>query len=255
MSYSNTNNQSKDIAFSCDGLTIVGTLHLPSTASPPVVIGSHGLFSDRQSPKQISLANACNQMGMAFLRIDHRGCGDSEGSFKDVTDLEGRRRDLAAAIEMMKNHCDTGERISLFGSSLGGAVCLYTASDANIVSLVTVAAPVFFDSPVKADHAIKKAREDANVKGPVVSGKKLTFDIRDQLDNIESILIFHGDADDVVPLSNAHDIYDRVKKPKQLVILESGDHRMSDPDHQKKFIEKASEWFKAGFDEISAKMS
>lgn len=251
MPYSNECSTSTDISFSCDGLIIVGTLHLPPVSNPPIVIGSHGLFSDRQSPKQISLANACNQLGIGFFRIDHRGCGDSEGNFTDVTDLEGRRRDMAAAVEMMKNHEDTGDLISLFGSSLGGAVCLYTASESEkIVSIVTVAAPVFFDSPVKMDHAIKKAREETGASHSIVSGTKLAFDIRDRMDSIKSILIFHGDADGVVPLSNAHDLHERVQKPRQLVILKDGDHRMSNPDHQKQFIQEASEWFKAGFDAV-----
>lgn len=42
----------KDIKFSCDGLTLTGTLHLPQPKNPPLVIGCHGLFADRNSPSK-----------------------------------------------------------------------------------------------------------------------------------------------------------------------------------------------------------
>jgi len=35
----------KSITFSSNGFTLKGTLHLPAAEHPPVVVGSHGLFS------------------------------------------------------------------------------------------------------------------------------------------------------------------------------------------------------------------
>ena len=46
----------KDITFSCDDFELKASLHLPPVGRPPVVIGCHGLLSDRNSPKQIALA-------------------------------------------------------------------------------------------------------------------------------------------------------------------------------------------------------
>ena len=43
----------KEIVFSSDNFLLKGHLHLPPVDRPPVVIGSHGLFSDQNSPKQI----------------------------------------------------------------------------------------------------------------------------------------------------------------------------------------------------------
>ncbi len=71
----------KDISFFSDGFKLKGYLHLPSTNRPPVVIGSHGLYSSSSSPKQIALADQCNRFGIAYFRFDHRGCGGSEGKF------------------------------------------------------------------------------------------------------------------------------------------------------------------------------
>ena len=88
----------KNISFFSDGFKLKGTLHLPSTHRPPVVIGSHGLYSSSGSPKQIALADHCNQLGIAYFRFDHRGCGASAGKFEEVTSREARCRDLSDAM-------------------------------------------------------------------------------------------------------------------------------------------------------------
>ena len=114
--------------FFCDGLRIEAVLHRPPLEAPPVVIGSHGLFSDGDSPKQVALAHALNALGIAFLRLDHRGCGQSEGVFDTVTTLDGRVRDLAAALAVLENERGDSFRLGLFGSSLGGSTCLAAAA-------------------------------------------------------------------------------------------------------------------------------
>jgi alpha-beta hydrolase superfamily lysophospholipase len=232
----------KDITFSCDGFDLKASLHLPPVERPPVVIGCHGLLSDRNSPKQIALAEQCNQLNLAFLRIDHRGCGESQGEFETVTSLDARCRDLMCAIELMKSRTDVGDPIGLFGSSMGGAVCLQVAGSIGIGPLVTVAAPIrsrqieqTVDSPVKTND--REYRSDA---------EKNSFDISQKLSKICNILIFHGEHDAVVPLSHAHEILQQVGDPKKLIIQKGGDHRMSNPEHQQDFIREASLWLQAG---------
>ncbi len=87
-----------EIHFISDSLRLCGILHLPLQKNPPVVIGSHGLLSSGNSPKQIALAQICNARGIAYFRFDHRGCGKSEGDFASVTTFKGRCTDLACAI-------------------------------------------------------------------------------------------------------------------------------------------------------------
>ncbi len=102
-------------------------------------------MSDSTSPKQIALARQCNRCGLAFFRIDHRGCGASEGRFSEVTSVESRSHDLIAAVNLMQKHVDIGEPIGFFGSSLGGTVCLAVAAQYPVASLVTFAAPICSD--------------------------------------------------------------------------------------------------------------
>lgn len=233
----------KNITFSSNGFTLKGTLHLPVKTNPPVVIGSHGLFSSGSSPKQIALARQCNEFGMAFFRFDHRGCGKSDGIFQDVTTLEARCNDMISAIQTIQNRKDTGNRIALFGSSMGGAVCLSVFSASHACSIVTSAAPVRSSSIIKK---LEKS-DHSNTLTPPFDKRYLDSDISDKLPSIHHILIFHGDSDELVPPSNAHEIYEKAGDPKKLIIQKHGDHRMSDKSHQENFVREAALWFKRCF--------
>ena len=232
----------KDISFLSDGFKLKGYLHLPSANRPPVVIGSHGLYSSSSSPKQIALADQCNRFGIAYFRFDHRGCGNSEGKFEKVTSLEARGRDLADAVAVITGTADTGDRFGLFGSSMGGSVCLSVAAELGANTLVTFAAPI-------RSHVLEKGlprSENSDTPETFSDAQERRFDISDRLSVICDILIFHGQADNVVPVSHAEEIYSLVKKPKKLIKQKNGDHPMSNEAHQRTFIREASIWFKRG---------
>jgi alpha-beta hydrolase superfamily lysophospholipase len=224
---------------STDGLALRGWLHLPAAQLPPVVIGCHGLFSSGDSPKQQTLAQSCNRHGIAFLRFDHRGCGASDGDFKAVTSLAGRALDLAAATAMLAARADLAPRIGLFGSSMGGAVCLAMAVRLKARAVVTLAAPVR-SQPVLAAIASSAERERV---AALLDPENLHFDISAQLDGVHSLLLFHGDADAVVPVASAREIYGRAGDPKAMRIFPRGDHRMSAARDQAVFQQEAADWF------------
>ena len=230
----------EDITFACDSLELAATLHLPAVKRPPVVIGCHGLFSDRNSPKQIALARECNRQNLGFLRIDHRGCGDSQGNFNAVTTLEARCRDLLEAIEQMKNREDTGDRIGLFGSSMGGAVSLAVAGKLGLAPIVTVAAPIM-SRHIQDTGETPLAPHQGGLQ---FDTQKNSFDITKTLSGISNILLFHGEKDSVVPLDHARVIFQSAGDPKKLIIQKDGDHRMSNFAHQQEFVREASLWFR-----------
>jgi len=230
-----------DVSFTSDGLTLVGTLHIPATERPPFVVGCHGLFADRRSPKQVALARRCLELGIAYLRIDHRGCGDSQGDFEEVTSLPARCRDLAAAVDWMQCHAGVSGRFALFGSSMGGAVCLATAARLDAAALVTVAAPI------RSRHIGQAAtgQPPPSMESAFFGPRERAFDLSAQLARVGNILLFHGDADEVVPVAHAREIHKLARPPKRLVIQKNGDHRMSRPDHQREFLRLAGDWLHA----------
>ena len=243
MSESKSGDLIKEITFISDAFELHGTLHLPAAERPPVVIGSHGLLSSSSSPKQIALARECTAAGIAYFRFDHRGRGKSEGVFKKVTSLEARCTDLLCAIKCIQSRMDMGDKLGLFGSSMGGAVCISVASIFAVDALVTNAAPVRSSSVIEA----LKKRSDVKTYKPLIEEKFLQSDISDKLADLHHVLIFHGDSDNVVPPSNAEEIYSKAGGPKKLIMQKDGDHRMSNIAHQENFLKEAVDWFQTCF--------
>ncbi|MCF8111948.1 MAG: alpha/beta fold hydrolase [Desulfobacteraceae bacterium] len=222
--------------FNADGLRLHGILHLPETEKPPLIIGVHGLLSNGDSPKQKALAEGCTRMGLAYFRFDHRGCGKSQGEFAGVTGFQGRLNDLAAAVDTLSKRDGIGDVKGLFGSSFGGAVVLSMAADLDIMTIVTLAAPVRLSSINAPGSYETEPRLSGIKKG------QLDFDISDRLHLVHSVLVCHGDADTVVPYENALKIYEAAREPKKLLRLPNGDHQVSDSVHQKTFMENSLQW-------------
>jgi alpha-beta hydrolase superfamily lysophospholipase len=228
------------ITFTSDGFQLKGTLHLPETDSPPVVIGSHGLLSNSNSPKQIALARECNAHGIAYFRFDYRGCGRSEGVFKEVTSLSARRNDLISAAKTIQRRKDIGKRVGLFGSSMGGTVCMSVADSVDVDAWIIYASPVRSSSIA---GALKKP-ENAERINLLLDQNQLHWDISNQLKDLHHIFVLHGDSDLIVSPSNAHEIYTHSGHPKKLIIQKGGNHGMSNKKHQLDFLRDAVNWFK-----------
>ena len=69
-----------DLTFTSDGLQLQGVLHMPETdppatarheraGLPPLVIGSHGLLSNSNSPKHIALAREPSGSGRNLASV------------------------------------------------------------------------------------------------------------------------------------------------------------------------------------------
>lgn len=232
------------IRFEADGYELLGHLHRPQGKARGVVVGSHGLFSNGDSAKQIALAKVCVKAKIAFFRFSHRGCPPSQGRFERVTSLKGRARDLAAAVERMKQRPGLGENIALFGSSMGGATVLAYATQADqpFSALITVAAPLRMATSTEAIRAMDGS-DPAQSRKLADSGKRLCFDLSEPVSRLRRILIFHGENDQTIPLSQGLDLYERVGEPKKLIVQEDGDHEISHPEHQREFIQESLAWY------------
>jgi len=129
------------VSFKSEGYRISGVLHLPEQKNPRCVIASHGLLSGKNSEKYIALGEQISREGMAMLRFDFRGIGESEGREEDNT-ISKKIADLSSAIDFIRTYPILGNRIGLIGSSLGGLLSLIKASgDKQIKAVVIWANP------------------------------------------------------------------------------------------------------------------
>ncbi|WP_321493082.1 serine aminopeptidase domain-containing protein [uncultured Desulfobacter sp.] len=238
-----------ETSFTVDGFTLKGTLHLPDALMPPLVIGSHGLEGSRSSAKQMLLSKVLPANQIAFFRFDHRGCGESQGRFIDDTSLEKRSNDFCAAVGHILGMGVTSDRIALFGSSMGGATCINAWQDLEHAGYRLQGA-VLCASPVNT-KTIKRIPLAGNDKRPALSldffKNNLLYDLSDQAKALHHVMIFHGRADEIVPVENAERLYAAMKEPKEMILHDGGDHQMTDRTHQQDFEQKMISWYKTVF--------
>ena len=234
-----------EIQFASGPFQLSGTLHLPESPDPPLVVGSHGLEGCRSSAKQLVLARLLPEKGMAFFRFDHRGCGRSQGDFAADTSLSKRSDDLVAAVRHVMSLGLTRPSLALFGSSMGGATCIHAWQRLAALGFPPAGA-VLCASPV-ISSTIVNIPTQANGSRPALPlsffTENLLFDLTRDTANLHHVLIFHGDADEVVPVSNARLLYQRAQSPKTLVIQKDGKHRMDNPVDQKDFEDRVPDWY------------
>lgn len=204
-----------------DGNQIYGLIYVPQNAGKkmPAVIFSHGFGGNYQVGTQY--AEALAEKGYVVYCFDF--CGGSPESRSDGTTLEmsifTEQADLEAVIHMIQGQDFVDkENIFLMGTSQGGAVSAITAAtNKEAVKGAVLLYPAF----VLVDHAKERFESVDDIPdtyyqmwmtvGRVYAEKLLDYDIYEAISAYDKdILLIHGDADDIVPLSyseKAVDVY------------------------------------------------
>ena len=76
------------VSFKSEGKQLVGMLHLPDKKKAPCVIMCHGYQGNKFGNHKrvfVKTARYFAKNGIASLRFDFLGCGDSEGRPEEVT--------------------------------------------------------------------------------------------------------------------------------------------------------------------------
>jgi len=114
-----------------DGLSLSGVVHKPHDLKAgerrPAVLILHGFGGHKDGPQQRWSSNQFAAWGYIVLRLDYRGCGDSEGKRGWVLPME-QVSDTRNAMSYLASRPDVDpERICLVGTSYGAAVAIWTA--------------------------------------------------------------------------------------------------------------------------------
>ena len=174
--------------------------------------------------------------GLATLRFDFTGLGQSEGDFAETT-FTTNLDDLVAAAGYLE--AERGAPAFLVGHSLGGAAVLAVARRLESVRCVaTIGAP---SDPGHVRHLIEGADFDARGRARVDIGGR-PFEIgREFVEDLEThdlpalvgtmrrpLLVFHSPADTIVGVDHAERIFKAAKHPKSFVSLGEADHLVTD---------------------------
>lgn len=228
------------VTFSSDGLTLWGELHAPTGVGPhPALSICHGIPAvpyNAQDTGYHDLAARCAAHGFMTLLFFFRGAGLSEGDF----DMGGWSRDVDAAITYLLGFDSVDpSRLFLMGFSGGAAACLHRAAcDTRVCGVVSCAAPAHFGDLVEGSAlqpCLSRWREIGIIRTPGypadldawVSGFREVAPLA-HVAHIapRATLLLHGDADEVVPVTHAYELYRAAAEPKELMILPDGAHRL-----------------------------
>jgi len=129
------------------GITLAGTLTLPSGDAPfPAVLLISGsgpqdrnetIYNHRPF---LVLADYLTRQGIAVLRVDDRGVGESTGDFSQATS-EDFASDVLAGIEYLKTRKEINpEQIGLIGHSEGGIIAPMVAAKSSDIAFIILMA-------------------------------------------------------------------------------------------------------------------
>ena len=130
------------ITFQSDGLKLAGIIETPSGMKAgerrPAFIVLHGFGGNKDGQGQAVVAKQFTQWGYVTLRIDFRGCGDSEGEHGRIICLD-QVADTRNALSYLATRSEVEpQRIGLVGSSFGAAVAVFTGgADRRVAAVIS----------------------------------------------------------------------------------------------------------------------
>ena len=203
------------------------------------MIASHGLLSSKNSEKYIALGEGISKEGMAMLRFDFRGIGESEGGEEDNT-ISKKIVDLSSAVDFVRSYPGLEDRIGLVGSSLGGFLSLIKASTDKEIKAI-----VIWATPLRMGDLKSKERNEDTPLPPEAFFKDLPrHRLLPLLNKVSDCLVIHGEKDELVPVDQAWEIFHSLGGPKEIHIIEGADHRLTESKHRQRAMELTADWFK-----------
>ena len=216
--------------------------HATSPGAPGVIFLG-GFMSDMTGTKAMALEDHCRERGLAYLRFDYLGHGQSSGAFTDGT--IGRWADDAIAVI---DELTAGPQV-LVGSSMGGWIMLLAAlaRPGRVVGLLGLAAaPDFTEALIwrDLDEDMRAALLDEGVitmpsdydDTPYPITRALIEEGRDHLLLGGPIALgcpvrlLQGMADRDVPWKTALTLAEKLAGDDvEVTLIKSGDHRLSEP--------------------------
>ncbi len=221
-----------------DGQKIALVLHLPDRTPAPCVVACHGLGASKDSDKYLLLGREFPKEGFALARLDFRGSGESDGNYADST-VESRVRDLRAVLDFVGEHPASNGRLGLLGSSMGGYVALLVAATRpGPLPVVT------WNAPATLRELARDESRDIGGLGAALLTELRTGRHVDAPAGVPFCLTIQGEWDEVIPPSHGRLLFDRAADPRELVILQGADHRLSDTTRRLEAIARSLTWFR-----------
>lgn len=212
---------------------------MPDSEPVAWALFSHCFTGSRFTPAASRVCKTLAEAGVACLRFDFPGLGQSEGKFEQ-TSFSMNVDDLVSAYSWLEETFEAPK--ILIGHSLGGAAALKAgARMPKLTCVATIGAP--FDPAHAVLHFADRISEvDENGAVTLTLGGRDVTISKPFLEDLAEInpeayipklrkplLILHSPLDTTVGIDNAQNIFLTARYPKSLVALDKADHLMTKP--------------------------
>lgn len=238
------------VEFVSNGTVLRGMLEAPESNVHGYALFAHCFTCGKDIAAASRIAKALTEKGIAVLRFDFTGLGNSDGDFSN-SNYSSNVDDLKAAADFLAEHYQSPSL--LIGHSLGGAAVLSVAHQLPLVKAVTT-----IGAPHKAQHVIHNFAADVRQikeKGEAevtlglrkfVIKKQFVDDLEQNEPNIgrlkTALLVMHSPIDNTVSINEAEKIYKEAKHPKSFVSLDHADHLVSNKDDAEYIATTIAAW-------------
>jgi uncharacterized protein len=211
----------------------------PGAGKHPLVVGCHGFGSKKDSPISAAIVQHLDRLGIASFRFGFTGHKESGGDIATLT-LSAGAGDLRAALDFMgEHHWVDQTAIGLVGHSFGGSVVLCYAASSDLPRCLVLLAPVSDYVAVKERKLGPEGMRTWRERGYTIEdtdegSARLNYSFVDDARAHElyalaprlqvDCLIYHGDADDAVPLEQSRKLAAMLGSRGELRAVPGGDH-------------------------------
>ncbi|NBB93366.1 MAG: alpha/beta fold hydrolase [Gammaproteobacteria bacterium] len=225
-----------------DGLTLVGDLELPPGGRfHATALFAHCFTCGRDIRGAREISRALAEAGIAVLRFDFTGLGESEGEFADTT-FSSNLDDLEDAAAFLADTLEAPQL--LVGHSLGGAAVLAVAgrlpSTRAVATLAAPSSPTnvlrhfdeHLDEIMRSGSAeVELAGRSFRIRSDFVEDAR-SHDLEARLDRLDrALLVLHSPLDETVSIEHAQRIFSAARHPKSFISLDRADHLLTrEPD-------------------------
>ncbi len=219
------------------GAKLSARLDLPAGQIKAYAIFAHCFTCSKDLHATKRISAELSRKGIAVLRFDFTGLGNSKGDFAS-TNFSSNREDLIIAANHLRENFSAPSL--LIGHSLGGAAVLSIASEIPEVKAVTTigapseAAHVVHNFGVKLDEINQSGEAQVSLGGREFSIRKQfleDLEANDVLNKVadlkKPLMVMHSPVDQTVGIENATQIFVAAKHPKSFVSLDNIDHLVS----------------------------
>ncbi|WP_327731392.1 alpha/beta hydrolase [Streptomyces sp. NBC_00487] len=235
--------------FQHNGLTLRSTLHIPEGRPGtrwPTAVFVHGFKSNRiELPNFVAMSRLLAANGIASVRFDLSGHGESDGDFFEVT-ITGEITETRAVLRTVRtlDFVDP-DRIGLVGMSMGGVVAGIVAAEEPGISALCLWSPAAVAPSDMAGGRLngRSLAAEIDEKGYFdADGHRMSRTLVEDITGLDvygrsgaytgPVHILHGDKDDVVPLEYVRRYLDHYDGDAHLEIVEGADHAWGTVPHR-----------------------